>query len=32
MKDAVFEDVEFEEQRPVGRMHTIVDKDYYRLM
>jgi len=32
MKDAIFEDVPLEEQRPIGRLHTIVDKDYYRLM
>ena len=32
MKDATFEDVVFEEQHPIGRMHTIVEKDYYRLM
>jgi hypothetical protein len=30
MKDT--EDVMFEEQRPIGRLHTIVEKDFYRLL
>jgi len=23
---------EFEDERPIGRLHTIVEKDFYRLM
>jgi hypothetical protein len=33
MKDCNLDEAGFEEnQRPIGRLHTIVDKDFYRLL